>query len=332
MALAAAVAFTGRKKILVMGNGYHGGTLYFKEPLPELSVNLPHDFVLAPYNDIPGTQSVVDSLPKDSLAAILVEPLQGSGGCIPGDKPYLQYLNTTAHKLGALFIVDEVMTSRLSYHGLSSSLGLTPDLVTLGKWIGGGMTFGAFGGRKDGGVMGMFDPRTGELSHSGTFNNNIVTMAAGVVGMDIFTENELLRLNKLGKTLKEGIEKVLLKYEINPPQPKKRCPEKNEDESPFTGINSEHPSNPVSVESLSLAEKEGRMWVTGLGSMLCIHFSGENANSLHALFWHHMLEGGMYLAQRGFIALTLELGEEHIEKFVKGVDEFAGKYKLVLSS
>ena len=111
MALAAAIAYTGRKKILGFKNGYHGGTLSFSLTLKKVNTNLPHDFVLAPYNDIPGTQAVLSRLPKDSLAAIIVEPIQGSGGSIPGNETFLRFLNTEAKKLSSLFIVDEVMTS-----------------------------------------------------------------------------------------------------------------------------------------------------------------------------------------------------------------------------
>lgn len=78
------------------------------------------------------------------------------------------------------------MTSRLSYGGLQVELGIRPDLTTVGKWLGGGMSFGAFGGGRD--IMNMFDPRTGRLSHSGTFNNNVVTMAAGVAGCQLMTK------------------------------------------------------------------------------------------------------------------------------------------------
>jgi glutamate-1-semialdehyde 2,1-aminomutase len=334
MAIAAAVAFTGRKKILVFTNAYHGGTLSFPSSLAVTNVNLPHDFTLAPYNDIQGTQSIISGLPRDSLAAILVEPVQGSGGCIVGKKDFLQYLDTTAHSLGAVFIVDEVMTSRLSYHGLSSELGLRPDLVTLGKWVGGGMTFGAFGGRKDG-PMTMFDPRGGLLSHAGTFNNNVITMAAGCVGIDIYTEDEVLRLNALGESLKEGMEKVLSKYEIRPPSQVSPCPMKNELESPFTGTQTNYPAKQISMESLSLDEERGgaaNMWVTGRGSMISIHFSGEHEKTLLALHWHHMLDHGIYMAQRGFMALNLELTEKHIERFVAAFDGFVGKYRQALSS
>jgi glutamate-1-semialdehyde 2,1-aminomutase len=331
MAIAGAIAFTGRKKILAFKNAYHGGTLSFPATLSATNVNLPHDLILAPYNDITGTESIISSLPKDSLAAIIVEAVQGSGGCIVGTKEFLQFLNTTAHKLGALFIVDEVMTSRLSYHGYSSELGLNPDLVTLGKWVGGGMTFGAFGGRRDGGVMSMFDPRKGILSHAGTFNNNVITMAAGCAGIDIYNEDAVKRLNSLGESLKSGLEAILAKHGIKQQVKKSPCPQKNELESPFTGTQSERPSNGITVESLSLEEKSG-MWISGKGSMLCVHFSGESENSLKALFWHHMLDHGIYLAPRGFMGLNIELKEEHITKFLEAADKFVGRYQQALVS
>jgi glutamate-1-semialdehyde aminotransferase len=79
---------------------------------------------------------------------------------------------------GALLIFDEVMTSRLAPGGAQEVLGITPDLTTLGKYLAGGFTFGAFGGRRD--VMAAFDAPRGRLGHAGTFNNNVVSMAAGV--------------------------------------------------------------------------------------------------------------------------------------------------------
>ncbi len=85
-------------------------------------------------------------------------------------------------QVDALLILDEVMTSRLATGGLQAALGIKPDLTTLGKYLGGGLGFGAFGGRAD--VMAMFDPREkGSLRHAGTFNNNTLTMAAGLAGI-----------------------------------------------------------------------------------------------------------------------------------------------------
>ena len=196
------------------------------------------------------------------------------------------------------------------------------------------MTFGAFGGRRDG-PMTMFDPRTGPLRHAGTFNNNVITMAAGCAGMDIYAEGEVLRLNTLGESLKASIEKVLEKYELTIAPKKGPCLMKNELESPFTGEQSDYPEKSITVESLSLAEdRDGRtsVWVTGQGSMIAIHFSGDNEKSFLALLLHHMLDNGIYMAQRGFMALNLELSEKHMEKFATAFDSFIGKYRQALSS
>ncbi|KAL2072921.1 hypothetical protein VTL71DRAFT_10245 [Oculimacula yallundae] len=326
MALAAATAFTKRKKILVFKNGYHGGTLSFPESLSPVNTNLPHDFVIAPYNDIEGTTSVLSFIPPGSLAAIIVEGIQGSGGCVVGDPRFLHFLNTTAKALGALFIMDEVMTSRLAYNGLSASLGLNPDLVTLGKWVGGGMTFGAFGGRKD--VMSMFDPRIGVLGHSGTFNNNAITMAAGCCGLDMYTEAEVNRLNALGDELRQNIKDLLVEYGIRVLKAGSRSipltAEKSELECPFFGI------IPSGKRVSSSQLQKNSMGVTGQGSMLAIHLYGPSENTLKSLLWHHMLDHGIYIAQRGFIALNLELNMEHVAKFTEATRDFIVKYQDAL--
>jgi glutamate-1-semialdehyde 2,1-aminomutase len=175
----------------------------------------------------------------------------------------------------------------------------------------------------------MFDPRNGILSHAGTFNNNVVTMAAGCAGIDIYNKNAVKRLNALGESFKSGLEAILTKHSIKKQVNKLPCPQKNELESPFTGTQSERPSNGTTVESLSLEERSS-MWISGKGSMLCIHFSGESEKSLLALFWHHMLDHRIYLAPRGFIALNMELKEEHISKFLEAVEKFVEKYQQAL--
>ena len=100
-------------------------------------------------------------------------------------------------QVGALLILDEVMTSRLAPGGLQTALGIKPDLTTLGKYLGGGLSFGAFGGRAD--VMAMFDPREkNHVRHAGTFNNNALTMAAGYAGLaQVSQVSHLLILHKL---------------------------------------------------------------------------------------------------------------------------------------
>src|SRR5262249_37618858 len=142
------------------------------------AINVPFPFVKAPYNDLAATAKVVEQN-KDRLAAIILEPMQGGAGCIPAELEFLKGLRELATKHGITLIFDEVMTSRLSPGGLQAATGVTPDMTTLGKYIGGGMSFGAFGGKQA--IMSMFDPRQPNfLPHAGTFNNNVLTMSAGI--------------------------------------------------------------------------------------------------------------------------------------------------------
>ena len=303
-AIAAAVAWTGRKKILVFFHGYHGSTISFHSEADKM--NLPHEWLVGTYNDRDLTNALLEDLPPDSLAAILVEPMLGSGGGIPGSEDFLRYLRTTATQLGALLIFDEVMTSRLSYRGLGHKLGVRPDLMTLGKWIGGGMTFGAFGGRRD--IMEMFDPRTGRLSHAGTFNNNIVTMAAGCAGCELLDEKRINKLNVIGDYFKESIETVL--------QYRGLC-------EPTRGTSSIDASgNGTQQSSSDTMSRPPKMWVSGIGSILVIHFDGSGKDLLSELFYHHMLQERIYLAQRGFMALSIEITKKDIERFVFATDGF----------
>ncbi|KIW92890.1 uncharacterized protein Z519_06739 [Cladophialophora bantiana CBS 173.52] len=180
MALGAAINFTGKKKTLVFANGYHACTILFLKGSLKHTMNAPYDFAIAPYNDIAGTDSLINALAPNSLAARLVEPMQVSGGRIPGTVYFLRHLRELATTEKELLIFDEIMTSRLDYGGLQVALRIRPDITTIGKWTGGGMSFGAFGAREE--IMEWFDPRSEKLAHAGTFNNNIVTMAAGVAG------------------------------------------------------------------------------------------------------------------------------------------------------
>jgi glutamate-1-semialdehyde 2,1-aminomutase len=257
-------------------------------------MNAPYDFVIAPYNDIEGTDSIIKALPPKSLAAILIEPVQVSGGCIPGNPDFLQYLREVATQEGALLIFDEIMTSRLAYGGLQATLGIKPDITTIGKWTGGGMSFGAFGARRE--IMEWFDPRTGKLAHAGTFNNNILTMAAGIAGNTIMTKERLTKLNALGDTLRGDIEQKIREK--------------------------------LSVTTES--KDEPKIFVIGKGSLFAIRFRGPENALLRELLYHFLLSNGMYIASRGFLALTLEITEEHCARLVHAVDEFLVKYRSKL--
>ena len=286
MALAAAKAFTGRKRVMVFRGAYHGGVLTFVGC--NAPVNVPHDFVLAPYNDTQGCLDLIDRH-RDELAAILVEPMLGAGGCVPGDPAFLSALRQAATQAGALLIFDEVMTSRLSVGGRQALLGIKPDMTTLGKYIGGGASFGAFGGRRD--VMTLFDPRNPQaLSHAGTFNNNVLTMAAGIAGMSrILTPDAINNLNRRGDGLREGLNKRF--HAAGAPLQ-------------VTGLGSIMNFHVTSKPINNLADAQG------------------GDQRLRELLFFHLLERGIYVARRGLIALSLPLGSSEIDRMIAVIDEF----------
>jgi glutamate-1-semialdehyde 2,1-aminomutase len=178
-ALTAARLLTGRKKVIVFRGAYHGGVIKF--PHGHSALNIPFDFVLADYNDIEGTEALIGEAGGE-LAAVIVEPILGAGGNIPGDRAFLEMLRQATRKVGALLIFDEVKTSRIGPAGIQGLLGLNPDLTTLGKYIGGGLPIGAFGGSAE--IMAHFNPKNQDhWSHAGTFNNDVCSMAAGCAAM-----------------------------------------------------------------------------------------------------------------------------------------------------
>lgn len=378
MAVATALAWTGRTKILVFRGGYHGATLSFrhspKGPATK-SVNLPHEWVVGTYNDIAQTEEVLSALPQKSLAAILVEPMLGNAGAIPGSLPFLRFLRSYASSNEALLIFDEVMTSRLSYHGLGHKLGIRPDLMTLGKWVGGGMSFGAFGGRSD--IMEMYDPRnSGGLAHAGTFNNNVISMAAGCAGCKVLDEKTTDRLNDLGERLKETVTDVIEKHlysglprTMNGANgeslkgnecisavremfnhsrtlsrsifesarnsmidhslgPDHTLTNGTTDATAKGSTNGTH-SQPEHHKVSNGPTIECPIYMSGIGSILAMHFPPSSPH-LQSLFYHHMLSRGIYLAERGFIALNIELGVNEVEKFVEATGEFVQRWRDVL--
>jgi len=192
------------------------------------------------------------------------------------------------HAHGIVLIFDEVMTSRLGPNGLQGKLGITPDLTTFGKYLGGGMTFGAFGGSDQ--YMGLFDPeRPQPLLHSGTYNNNVVTMAAGVAGLTrVLTPGILERLNAQGEAFRRTLNAIAVKREV-----------------------------PVQVTG------EGSIMCIHLHDRPFTTPEGGNINSpeARALFHLEMLERGFYLARRGFISLSLPLADSDYDGFVEAYDD-----------
>ena len=184
MAIVTAIAVTGRRKIMVFREAYHGGVLVFAGG--GSPINVPFDYLLADYNDVEGTADLIRLHGRD-LAAVIVEPILGAAGNIPGTSEFHRALRTETERVGTLLIFDEVKTSRCGSGGMQGVLGIKPDMTTLGKYLGGGLPTGAFGGRAD--IMAHYDHRAASpFKHAGTFNNNVCSMMAAYAAVTkVFT-------------------------------------------------------------------------------------------------------------------------------------------------
>lgn len=281
MAISLARVVTGRPGIAVMRSGYHGGLLYFGGG--GSPVNAPYDAVVLDYNDVEGARAAIREHAA-KLAAVVVEPVLGSGGVIPATREFLHALREETQAHDVLLILDEVMTSRLSPQGAAPLFGVTPDLLTVGKYLGGGLSFGAFGGRAD--LMARFDPsQPGALPHAGTFNNNVLSMAAGLAGLtQVLDDARLDALNARGDRLREALHSVMAPYGWT-----------------ATGMGSMIGFHPVPGPVDSPAD-----------------IAGADDRKRELLFLD-LLERGWYVAPRGFIALSIEVTDDDVDGFVAAV-------------
>lgn len=223
-ALRIARAYTGKAKIIKTEGGYHGttdvfeasvdpnikkaGTLDQIKVIPEsrgVSANALKDVIVTPFNDIQRTRKVIEENHQD-VACMIIEPVMGSAGQITPDMEYLRFLREITEEYNIVLIFDEVVTGRLSTGGAQKFYGITPDITTLGKIIGGGTPVGAFGGKRE--IMDMYDPRQKKMYHSGTFNGNAVTMAAGLAAMEAYDASAVDYVNSLGTFFKEGVKAI----------------------------------------------------------------------------------------------------------------------------
>jgi len=294
MAVLTARAATGRPRVLVFEGGYHGGTFYFAAGGSPL--NLPVDWLVGRYNDIAHTRELIGRHAGE-LAAILVEPLQGGAGAIPGDPAFLGALREAADETGSLLIFDEVMTSRLGPGGLQGELAITPDLTVLGKYLGGGASFGAFGGRAE--IMTRFDPRSAEaFPHAGTFNNNVLSMAAGTAGLAaIFTPEAARALNARGEALRARLNEI---------------GRASRTDLQVTGRGS--------IMTVHFTRGE----IRSAGDLAAADPDAK------ALFHLALLARGQYLSRRGFISLSLALSDADLDSFAGAVAEVLAAHGPVL--
>ena len=223
-AIRLARGYTGRDDIVKFEGCYHGhsdsllvsagsGAATFGTPS---SPGVPADFtkhtLLAKYNDIESVKKCFAD--SDNIACVIIEPIAGNMGLVPAEKEFLKELRELCDEHGALLIFDEVMSGfRATLRGAETITGVTPDLVTLGKVIGGGMPVGAFGGRAE--IMDMLSPN-GPVYQAGTLSGNPVAMAAGNAAITKLKQNSRVIdvLEKRAQRLMEGMSEAASKHGI----------------------------------------------------------------------------------------------------------------------
>jgi len=168
--------------------------------------------VVLPFNEAGPARQVLEEH-KDELAAVIIEPVLGSVGMLPGSTEFLTMLREFTRANGIILIFDEVISFRAAPGGAQELYGITPDMTSLGKIIGGGFSVGAFGGRRD--IMELYDPTQGpKVSHAGTFNANPATMLAGAVTMEQLTPEVYRRLAEVTEYLRQGVRSVGEELEV----------------------------------------------------------------------------------------------------------------------
>lgn len=299
-AIRLARGYTNRDKILKFEGCYHGhsdsllvkagsGALTLGQPS---SPGVPEDFakhtLTCEYNNLQSVKEAFEQFPND-IACVIIEPVAGNMNCVPPKEGFLQGIRELCDQYGALFIIDEVMTGfRVALAGAQTYYGVTPDLTTLGKVIGGGMPVGAFGGKKE--VMEYIAP-TGPVYQAGTLSGNPIAMAAGLACLnELSKEGNEERLAQLTEKFTSGLKALADKHHV-----------------PFV--------------------------VNHVGGMFGIFFTDQNEVSCFAqvmkcdankfrLFFHKMLEQGVYLAPSAFEAgfMSLAHSEEDIERTLQAAD------------
>lgn len=223
-AIRVARGFTGRDRIIKFAGCYHGhvdsllvqagsGALTLGTPSsPGIPAGCTQDTIVLEYND---SQQVADTFAEagDQIACVILEPVVGNMGVVVPTKEFLDTLREQCTKHGSVLIFDEVMTGfRVAFGGAQERFGVTPDMTTLGKIIGGGMPVGAYGGRAD--IMKTVSP-DGPVYQAGTLSGNPVAMASGIATLKTLKEtNPYPQLEERGKQLAEGLSAAAEKADV----------------------------------------------------------------------------------------------------------------------
>jgi len=225
-AVRVARGYTGKDKIIKFEGCYHGhgdsfliaagsGAITMGIPdSPGVTKGVANDTLTAPYNNLEAVQMLCDAN-KEQIAALILEPVVGNMGCVLPKEGYLQGLRDICTKEGIVLIFDEVMTGfRLAKGGAQERFGVTPDMTTLGKIIGGGMPVGAYGGKVE--IMNCVSPQ-GPVYQAGTLSGNPIAMAAGLTMLHHLNDHPEVyaQLESTGNQIVSGIRSILDKLNLN---------------------------------------------------------------------------------------------------------------------
>lgn len=218
--------YTGRNKIIKFEHSYHGHADYLLASagsglaslnIPQ-SLGVPSDFIkhtlVLPYGDTAQLDKIFKKYGKE-IAAVLVEPVGGNYGVVPADFDFLRYLRGITKKYGSLLISDEIITGlRFNFGSFIHSLGITPDLICLGKIIGGGLPIGAYAGKKK--IMDKLAP-LGKVYQASTFSGNPIVMQAGIATLKVLVrlKDKYKQLESLTGFLSEALSKKARQLDID---------------------------------------------------------------------------------------------------------------------
>lgn len=221
-AIRVARGFTGRKKVLKFIGCYHGhgdaflvkagsgvATLGLPDS-PGVPAEISAQTITIPYNDVEALEQAFKNYPDD-IACVIVEPVVGNMGCVPPKPGYLQAMRDLTHQNGTVLIFDEVMTGfRLARGGAQELFGITPDMTTLGKIMGGGLPAAAYGGRAD--IMNCVAP-AGPVYQAGTLSGNPVAMTAGIVTLKLLQQPNIYEtLDRQAGKVADGFQALAAKF------------------------------------------------------------------------------------------------------------------------
>lgn len=293
LALATARAVSGKPAVMIFDGAYHGSILYFSHGASPL--NMRFDWITSSFNDLDQAKADI-AANAARLAAVIVEPMQGGAGALPADPAFLKGLRAACDAHNVLLVIDEVMTSRIDPGGVQRIMGVKPDLMTLGKYIGGGLSIGAFGGRAD--IMARFDPgRPDAYPHGGTFNNNVLAMAAGHAALTQVLAHEVqARMNALGDRMRIRLNELARKY---------NAPMQSTGLGSVFGIHFH--VGPIRNSADLDKGEHGRESIVG---------------DIRKLFHLDMLAAGQYVSRRIMGDLSIETSEAEADAFCQAVEEF----------